>query len=55
MRAAPISASAAAPSIEAGLLHAVALRLPERDFHVLRHTQRYRSQAGDALLAIIGG
>ncbi len=53
MGATAISASAAAPSIEAGLLHAVALPLPERDFHVLRHTERYRSRAADALLAII--
>lgn len=50
-----ISASAAAPSIESGLLHAVDLPLPDRAFHVLRHTQRYRSRAGDALLAVIGG
>ena len=50
-----ISASAAAPSLETGLLHAVDLRLPERDFHVLRHTQRYHSRAADALLAAIGG
>jgi len=61
MGATAISASAAAPSIEAGLLHAVDLALPagrsasvcERDFHVLRHTGRYRSRAADALLAII--
>ena len=53
MGATAISASAAAPSIEAGLLHAVALALPERDFHVLRHTERYRSRAADALLTII--
>ena len=61
MGATAISASAAAPSIEAGLLHAVDLALPagrsasvcERDFHVLRHTERYRSRAADALLSII--
>ncbi len=53
MGATEISASAAAPSIEAGLLHQVGLTLPERDFHVLRHTKRYRSRAADALLAII--
>jgi hypothetical protein len=41
----------AAPSIEAGLLHQVAFRLPERAFHVLRHHERYRSRAADALLA----
>ncbi len=61
MGATAISASAAAPSIEAGLLHAVDLALPagrsasvcERDFHVLRHAERYRSRAADALLALI--
>ena len=32
-----ISASVAAPSLEAGLLQQVAFRLPEREFHVLQH------------------
>ena len=49
-----ISASVAAPSIEAGLLHQVAFRLPEREFHVLRHRERYLSRAADALLALVG-
>jgi DNA-binding transcriptional LysR family regulator len=49
-----ISASVAAPSMEAGLLHQVAFRLPEREFHVLRHRERYSSHAADALLAIVG-
>lgn len=53
MGATAISASAAAPSIEAGLLHQVGLALPERDFHVLRHTGRHRSRAAGALLGII--
>jgi DNA-binding transcriptional LysR family regulator len=48
-----ISASVAAPSIEAGLLHQVAIRLPEREFHVLRHRDRYRSRAAEALLALV--
>ena len=48
-----ISSSVAAPSIEAGLLHQVALRLPEREFHVLRHRDRYRSRAAEALLALV--
>lgn len=48
-----ISASVAAPGIEAGLLQAVNLPLPERDFHVLRHAQCYHSRAADALLAVI--
>ncbi len=52
--AAALSASVAAPSIEAGLLHQVACRLPERHFHVLRHRERYQSRAADALLALMG-
>lgn len=55
MGATALSASVAAPSIEAGLLHQVGLTLPERDFHVLRHAERYRSRAADALLAVIAG
>jgi DNA-binding transcriptional LysR family regulator len=50
-----ISASVAAPSIETGLLHHVPLRLPQREFHVLRHPQRYRSRIADALLAMFEG
>ncbi len=53
MGATAISASVAAPSIEAGLLQVVDLALPKRAFHVLRHGERYRSQAADALLAVI--
>jgi DNA-binding transcriptional LysR family regulator len=48
-----ISASVAAPSIEAGLLQQVKFRLPERQFYALRHRDRYRSRAADALLAIV--
>ncbi len=48
-----ISASVAAPSLESGLLHQLRLALPERDFNVLRHVERYRSSAADALLAMI--
>ena len=55
MGATAISASVAAPSIEAGLLVAVASPLPERAFVVLRHKERHRSRAEDALLAIIAG
>jgi len=51
--AAAMSASVAAPSIEAGLLHQVDFRLPEREFHVLRHRERHRSRAAEALLAMI--
>jgi DNA-binding transcriptional LysR family regulator len=47
-----ISASVAAPSLEAGLLQQVAFRLPEREFHVLQHRERCRSRAATALLNI---
>ncbi len=53
MGATAISASVASPSLEAGLLHHVQLNLPERDFLVLRHVERYRTRAADALLEII--
>jgi DNA-binding transcriptional LysR family regulator len=50
-----LSASVAAPSLEAGLLQAVDLRLPDRPFSLLRRSERYRSRAAEALMAIIGG
>jgi DNA-binding transcriptional LysR family regulator len=45
-----LSASVVAPSIENGLLCHVPFKLPQREFHVLRHSQRYRSRVADALL-----
>jgi DNA-binding transcriptional LysR family regulator len=39
--------------IRLGRLHRVGFELPERSFHVLRHRERYRSKAADALLALI--
>jgi len=48
-----ISASVAAPSLEAGLLHRVRFDLPERDFQVVRHVARCRSGAADALLSMV--
>jgi len=48
-----VSASIAASSIEAGLLHQADFRLPERKFFVLRHRERHHSRAADALLANI--
>jgi DNA-binding transcriptional LysR family regulator len=50
-----ISASVAAPSIEAGLLSHVPLKLPDRNFYVLHHAQRYHSRAAEALIEIISG
>ena len=48
-----ISASVAAPSLEAGLLHQLRFNLPERDFQVVRHVARCRSRAADALLSMV--
>ena len=50
-----ISASVAAPAIEAGLLHVVPLKLPDRNFYELHHSQRYHSRAAEALIDIISG
>jgi len=47
------SASVAASSLEAGLLHHVGLVLPERAFHVVRHAERHLSQAARALTDLI--
>jgi DNA-binding transcriptional LysR family regulator len=48
-----ISASVAAPGIESGLLHQVPFRLPQREFHVLRHRRRVISRVADVLLAML--
>ncbi len=50
-----LSASVVAGGIEAGLLHQVGFTLPDRDFHVLRHAERYSSRAAEALMAVIAG
>jgi DNA-binding transcriptional LysR family regulator len=49
-----ISASVAAPSIEAGLLVQVALDLPERLYQVIHHRDRSPSHCAGALLQMIG-
>ena len=48
-----ISASVAAPSLEAGLLQEVRLPLPDRAFQILRHRERYHSPCSEALLELI--
>jgi DNA-binding transcriptional LysR family regulator len=48
-----ISASVAAPGLEAGLLHHIQLDLPERAFYVVHHQERHRSKTADALLAMM--
>ena len=53
MGATAISASVAAPSLEAGLLYQVALDLPDRAFNVVRHAERHHSKAAEALLAMV--
>jgi len=53
MGATAISASVAAPSLEAGLLHKIAIDLPDRDFTVLHHQQRALSPAARVFLALL--
>jgi DNA-binding transcriptional LysR family regulator len=53
MGATAISASVVAPSIEAGLLHAAPLKLPDRHFYELHHAERYHSRAAEALIELI--
>jgi DNA-binding transcriptional LysR family regulator len=48
-----LSASVAAPGIEAGLLHPVNFPLPERAFYLLRHHTRYQTQAAKALVEMV--
>jgi DNA-binding transcriptional LysR family regulator len=48
-----ISASVAAPSIEAGLLVHVSCALPERSFWVARHKERSLSRSAEAMLKLI--
>ena len=53
MAATVISASVAAPSLEAGLLCHVPLELPERSFRLVRHRERSLSRSATALLALL--
>jgi DNA-binding transcriptional LysR family regulator len=55
MGAAVISASVAAPGLEAGLLRQADFTLPERCYYALRHAERYRSRAAETLMNIIRG
>lgn len=50
---AAISASVAAPSLEAELLEQVNFRLPEREFYVLQHRDRAPSAAAQAFLMML--
>ncbi len=53
MGAAVMSASVAAPSLEAGLLARVPIALPERAFRVVHHRERTLSRSAEALLALL--
>ena len=55
MGATAVSASVAAPGLEAGLLHQADFMLPARSFYALRHAERYRSRAAETLMDIIRG
>jgi DNA-binding transcriptional LysR family regulator len=55
MGATAISASVAAPSLEAGLLRQADFTLLERCYYALRHAERYRSRAAETLMGIIRG
>lgn len=49
-----LSASVAAPSLEAELLRQAPFSLPDRPFSALWHAERHRSQAASTLLDMIG-
>jgi DNA-binding transcriptional LysR family regulator len=55
MGATAISASVTAPSIEAGLLYQVPIKLPGRHFHMLYHAERNPSRVAVELLQMISG
>ncbi len=48
-----LSTLVVAPLIQAGTLHRVPFVIEPRPFYGLRHKERYRSKAGDALIALI--
>lgn len=48
-----LSALVVARAVKAGDLHELPLDLPERTFHALRHKERYRTRAADALTDLI--
>ncbi len=51
--AAVLSETVVAAALRAGTLVRAAFDLPSRPFRVLRHKERYRSRAADALLDLI--
>ena len=51
---AALSSLVVAPAIKAGTLHAASIVFDPRSFFGLRHKERYRTKAADALLDVIG-
>jgi DNA-binding transcriptional LysR family regulator len=51
---AALSSLVVAPAIRAGTLHAAPIVFDPRPFFGLRHKERYRAKAADALLDVIG-
>jgi DNA-binding transcriptional LysR family regulator len=49
-----LSSLVVAPAIKAGMLHAAPIEFEPRAFFGLRHKERYRTKAADALLDLIG-
>jgi|TARA_B100000678_G_scaffold277897_1_gene272131 DNA-binding transcriptional LysR family regulator len=49
-----LSALVVTPAIKSGTLHAAPIAFEPRRFFGLRHKERYRTKAADALLALIG-
>ena len=43
------------PSIDAKTLHAAPIAFGSRPFYGLRHKERYRTKAADALLGLLSG
>lgn len=50
---AALSRLVVAPAIQAGMLTELPFALPDRPFHALRHKERYRTRAADALTDLI--
>ena len=48
-----LSALVVTPAIRAGVLHAAPIEFGSRPFHGLRHKERYRTKAADALLDLL--
>lgn len=52
---AALSSLVVGPALAAGTLHALPFTLAPRPFHLLRHKERYRSRAADALVELLAG